>query len=158
MRISDWSSDVCSSDLNRLLEHVRPRSEGEVEGGALAYLAGRPQAPAVLVDDPLNGGEADAGSGKLAGVVQALKGAKELVGMCHVETRSVVADEIGVLPLVAAAAELDAGRRAPGGELPGVAQQVLQSDLQQLGIAPYDHGRLDHEVRHPVRRVRLQVR
>src|SRR3546814_19074704 len=33
----------------------------------------------------------------------------------------------------------------------------LQSDLQQLGIAPYDHGRLDHEVRHPVRRVRLQV-
>src|SRR3546814_16173492 len=85
MRISDWSSDVCSSDLeqvverlgaiagndhriadvvlaegpqrerlvvrivfdqpNRLLEHVRPRSEGEVEGGALAYLAGRPQAP-----------------------------------------------------------------------------------------------------------------
>src|SRR3546814_4814161 len=113
VRISDWSSDVCSSDL------VRPRSEGEVEGGALAYLAGRPQAPAVLVDDPLNGGEADAGSGKLAGVVQALKGAKELVGMCHVETRSVVADEIGVLPLVAAAAELDAGRRAPGGELPG---------------------------------------
>src|SRR3546814_1097065 len=107
MRISDWSSDVCSSDLNRLLEHVRPRSEGEVEGGALAYLAGRPQAPAVLVDDPLNGGEADAGSGKLAGVVQALKGAKELVGMCHVETRSVVADEIGVLPLVAAAAELE---------------------------------------------------
>src|SRR3546814_14415820 len=77
--------------------------------------------------------------------------------MCHVETRSVVADEIGVLPLVAAAAELDAGRRAPGGELPGVAQQVLQSDLQQLGIAPYDHGRLDHEVRHPVRSVRLQV-
>src|SRR3546814_14932385 len=77
--------------------------------------------------------------------------------MCHVETRSVVADEIGVLPLVAAAAELDAGRRAPGGELPGVAQQVLQSDLQQLGIAPYDHGRLAPEVRHPVRRVRLQV-
>src|SRR3546814_5904579 len=78
--------------------------------------------------------------------------------MCHVETRSVVADEIGVLPLVAAAAELDAGRRAPGGELPGVAQQVLQSDLQQLGIAPYDTGRLDHEVRHPVRRVRTQER
>src|SRR3546814_15332196 len=68
----------------------------------------------------------------LCRAVQALKGAKELVGMCHVETRSVVADEIGVLPLVAAAAELDAGRRAPGGELPGVAQQVLQSDLQQL--------------------------
>src|SRR3546814_5658641 len=66
---------------NRLLEHVRPRSEGEVEGGALAYLAGRPQAPAVLVDDPLNGGEADAGSGKLAGVVQALKGE---IGRAHV--------------------------------------------------------------------------
>src|SRR3546814_15624138 len=93
----------------------------------------------------------------LCRAVQALKGAKELVGMCHVETRSVVADEIGVLPLVAAAAELDAGRRAPGGELPGVAQQVLQSDLQQLGISPYDHGRLDHEVRHPVRPVPLQV-
>src|SRR3546814_13129425 len=104
MRISDWSSDVCSSDLeqvverlgaiagndhriadvvlaegpqrerlvvrivfdqqNRLLEHVRPRSEGEVEGGALAYLAGRPQAPAVLVDDPRNGGAIGRATGR----------------------------------------------------------------------------------------------
>src|SRR3546814_1428581 len=30
MRISDWSSDVCSSDLPRLLEQRAPAGEGEI--------------------------------------------------------------------------------------------------------------------------------
>src|SRR3546814_7097517 len=35
MRISDWSSDVCSSDLQRFLQHDRPRA------GAAATVRGR---------------------------------------------------------------------------------------------------------------------
>src|SRR3546814_128577 len=46
MRISDWSSDVCSSDLHRLLQlvdgivHLQRRQHAGVEGGVLhAFLA-----------------------------------------------------------------------------------------------------------------------
>src|SRR3546814_20386590 len=30
MRISDWSSDVCSSDLSRLIERLQPLAAGDV--------------------------------------------------------------------------------------------------------------------------------
>src|SRR3546814_20312110 len=32
MRISDWSSDVCSSDLKRFFEHITGKREGPAEG------------------------------------------------------------------------------------------------------------------------------
>src|SRR3546814_5031737 len=35
MRISDWSSDVCSSDLRDILFYGGPRAEACVEAGAL---------------------------------------------------------------------------------------------------------------------------
>src|SRR3546814_17307376 len=35
MRISDWSSDVCSSDLHRHREHDRQQAGGEVGGGQI---------------------------------------------------------------------------------------------------------------------------
>src|SRR3546814_5681699 len=56
MRISDWSSDVCSSDLDRfhaLGHHLQPQLAGEVEAGldhcALARL-GAGAGNEVLVD------------------------------------------------------------------------------------------------------------
>src|SRR3546814_20884262 len=42
MRISDWSSDVCSSDLQRLVEqeHLGVADDGPAHGDALALPAG----------------------------------------------------------------------------------------------------------------------
>ena len=53
----------------------------------------RPYAAAVLVDDALDGGEADTVALKVLVAVEALKGSKEFFGMLHVETNAIVANE-----------------------------------------------------------------
>src|SRR3546814_2970019 len=62
MRISDWSSDVCSSDLEVVLRVVAERKLGRPESGDLARQLGadgaagtRHQHTAAL-DEPLHGG------------------------------------------------------------------------------------------------------
>src|SRR3546814_1932812 len=56
MRISDWSSDVCSSDLHRQLLAVRAsaRRAPDLAGGALRQAAARDRAPAEF-HSPLQG-------------------------------------------------------------------------------------------------------
>ena len=49
--------------------------------------------------------------------------------MSHIKTDAVVADEIGRHPLVLDDAEFDSRARAFLGELPGIAEQVLQHDF-----------------------------
>src|SRR3546814_7173220 len=50
MRISDWSSDVCSSDLTRQVDVLLPRVTSRVHGRALTRAVGR------IIRRPLDGG------------------------------------------------------------------------------------------------------
>src|SRR3546814_20705693 len=40
MRISDWSSDVCSSDLGRAADALSPEADGRLESAIRAVLSG----------------------------------------------------------------------------------------------------------------------
>src|SRR3546814_18331306 len=50
MRISDWSSDVCSSDLTRQVDVLLPRVTSRVHGRALTRAVG------LIIRRPLDGG------------------------------------------------------------------------------------------------------
>jgi hypothetical protein len=64
-------------------------AEGEVERGAAVDGAFGPGAPAVAFDDAMDGGQAGAGAGELAGGVQPLEGLEQLVRIGEVEADSV---------------------------------------------------------------------
>src|SRR5690348_13184124 len=117
--------------------------EGETEHGALPGLAFGPGAAAVQRRDPGHGGEADAGAGELGFGVQALERAEELVGVLHLEAGAVVAHAEGGGAGVFLGEDLDAGRGGLGGELPGVADEVVQHDLHEAAVGVVPHAGLD---------------
>src|SRR5665647_528263 len=119
----------------------------KAEGGAFLHLALGPHVAAVAADDALHGGQTDTRAFELAGRVQPLEGAEELVGIGHVEAGAVVAHEEGALACVSGCAavvrpfaqsvgeaalarrdgsDLDARRVVLAGEPPGVAEEVVQ--------------------------------
>src|SRR3546814_16716834 len=73
MRISDWSSDVCSSDLQVLLAAEVVVDRGDVDVGAAGHLAQGSAAEAVLGEQLLGGAE-DAVLGRELGVGHRLPG------------------------------------------------------------------------------------
>src|SRR5438132_235704 len=68
--------------------------------------------------------------------MEPLEWTKKLVSIGHIEARTIVADKKYRLPVKLGPVELDASSGVLGGELPGVDQQVLQCDLEQVRIAP----------------------
>ena len=119
---------------------------------------------AVPMYDPLNGGQADAGSLEFFEAVETLERAEELIGVSHVETGAVVADEIDALTLFVMSADRDLGVGLFGGEFPGIAEQICQGDAEQVGVRRRDkigldlhmdaalplasQGRVQHRARH----------
>src|SRR3546814_1047206 len=55
MRISDWSSDVCSSDLVDGVHHVDQRADLDVDAGLLCHLAPRGRRDALAQTLPATG-------------------------------------------------------------------------------------------------------
>src|SRR6185436_12096416 len=94
--------------------------QGKEEGCSLVHRAFRPDAPAVSVNDPLDGGKTDAGPGKFGHGMQALKGAEQLSYISHVEARAVIADEINGFIVFWFRSKFDLRPLPLGGELPGV--------------------------------------
>ena len=86
-------------------------------------------------DDPLRRREADAGPREFLGRMQALKRNKKRRGIRHVEAGAVVTDEVYPLAALQAPAELYACMLPPGRELPGISQQIVEQDAQQLLVA-----------------------
>src|SRR5674476_1244706 len=76
----------------------------EAEGGAFLHLALGPHVAAVAADDALHGGQTDTRAFELAGRVQPLEGAEQLVRIGHVEAGAVVAHEEGALACVSGCA------------------------------------------------------
>ena len=66
----------------------------EVECSALICFAFHPNPSAMAMDDPLDYSQANAGSGKIHFVVQALEHAEKPIGVLHVKTYAVVAHAI----------------------------------------------------------------
>src|SRR3546814_19838010 len=97
MRISDWSSDVCSSDL----EPPQPATltgrrylarQREAERRALPRPAFGTDHSAVAFDDALDRRQADAVAVELFLVVQQLEGTEQLARVFWREARAVVCD------------------------------------------------------------------
>src|SRR3546814_8739860 len=82
VRISDWSSDVCSSDLR----------QREAERRALPRPAFGTDHSAVAFDDALDRRQADAVAVELFLVVQPLEGTEQLARVFRREARAVVGD------------------------------------------------------------------
>jgi hypothetical protein len=109
-------------------------------------------------DQPYDG-QADAGAGELAGRVQPLERAEQLVGVGGIKTGAVIAH-------VAADGGI-CGRRRPelnerivpaGRELPRVAQQVVHYHANEGTVGPYRDGTLDSEADVPFRINTLEFR
>src|SRR5207249_3230183 len=81
--------------------------EREVERRAVIDLAFGTDLTVVSPHDTLDRGQTDPGTLELAWRVEALERAKELIGVGHVEARSVVPDEVGRLALAFLPAEGD---------------------------------------------------
>jgi hypothetical protein len=79
----------------------------------------------MTMDDALNSRQADAGPFERFGLVQTLEDAKQLVGIPHVETDSVVPDEHDRLVFLSSGASyLDLRLRTCPGEFDGVGDEI----------------------------------
>ena len=94
---------------------------------------------------------------EVAGAVQALEEAEEPLRRSHVEARAVVAHHEGGLLTVRLGPHRHLGLRAAAGVFPGIAQQVLEHQAQQRGVAPGGHAGFDVELGGAVRRAAAQV-
>src|SRR5437588_4984149 len=74
---------------------------------ALVFFCLRPDPSAMPSNDAINECQAHAGAFEFTGPVQALKNAKQLVGMFHLETDAVIPDEDGSFVIDFGLADLD---------------------------------------------------
>ena len=70
---------------------------------------------------------------------------KELLGELHVETGTVISNEIDLFAILIRDAKLDACLGMLAGKLPSVPQQVLQGQAQKMGIALYGYPFLERQ-------------
>src|SRR5205814_2803538 len=89
--------------------------EGEGDRGPSTDRSLGPDSPSVPLDDALHGGETDASPLELSACVQPLEYAEELVGVGHIEARTVVADEKYPPTVFLSGIDLDARHRALAG-------------------------------------------
>ena len=86
------------------------------------------------IDDTVNGGQANPRARKVRGAVQSLKRPEELFGIGHVKTRSVVADKMDGALTALLAPDFNPRRGHLSGELPAIADQVLQHHPHQSPV------------------------
>ena len=81
--------------MSRLAARGRFAQTGkrEIKGSALIFLRFCPDSAAVLAHDAVDGGQADAGAFEFLGTVKALENAKKLVGIFHIKSDPIIADE-----------------------------------------------------------------
>src|SRR5690606_9520934 len=120
----------------------RPR-ECDHEGRTLVLLAGCTDLATMPAHDPVHDGQPDARARKIARRVQSLKRLEELIGMLHPKSRPVVAQGEDVPMIVGNPIHLDARIVAPAGELPGVAEQIVEYDAKQGTVGHDLHPILD---------------
>src|SRR3712207_1015369 len=141
--------DLCLSRRKRGLLAV-PATQREEEGGTLSHRPLGPHPPSVAAHDSRDRREAYARSLKIIRAMPPLESPEELLGVPGIEAHPVVAHVVGYLVVPVGGTELYGGRLFCGGELEGVAQEVLERHSQETGV-PFGHEVLgDHEPRFPV--------
>src|ERR1035437_8433180 len=119
----------------------------EIERSALVDYSLGPDAAAMTGDNALNIGQANPGSLEFLLGMQALKYAKELVGVLHVKAYSVIRNNESDFAVAFPGADLDSGHISLPGEFDSVPQQVgpnlteqgeVTSDRGQFADDPYD--------------------
>src|SRR5262249_17180997 len=103
--------------------------ESEIECRAGIQFGLRPDPAPVFMDDPLDGGEADAGPFEILLAVQPLKNAKQLIAELHAEAYAVVSHENGRLAIDFLLIHLYYSLGARTRELHGVGQQIRKNLL-----------------------------
>src|SRR5258706_7105444 len=92
----------------------------KIKGRAFVLFTFRPGVTAVAMDDAANVGQPNASALKVRRAVQALKNAKEFVGVTHVEPYTVVAHKNDVLGCRGAAADFNLCRFARASVFEGI--------------------------------------
>src|SRR5687768_12667231 len=103
----------------------------EEQCGSLTHHTLCPDSPTMTLDDAAHRREADAGALVVRFHVEAMERLEQPLGVRHVETCAVVAYEECLLPIHDVLPEHDPGVGAPGRELPGIPQQVVEQDPHQ---------------------------
>src|SRR6266851_1431589 len=120
-------------------------SERHEEGCTPIRCRLRPDPAFVTRDDALDRGKPDSGALEFGFGMKALEGGEKLLGMRHVESRAVVANEeslVGSPPR----ADFDARVGSLRCELPRVAKKVFEYHLDELRIGVRDKIRSDFNV------------
>ncbi|MNO24586.1 hypothetical protein D3C76_144110 [compost metagenome] len=111
--------------------------------GALVDLALRPDAAVMALDDAAYACQADPSAFEVFHAVQALEYAEQLVGVGHVEPHAVVADAHLDFALMHLGADFDTRRVTPAGVLDGVADEVLQRQVDERRVGNHLRQRGD---------------
>src|SRR5882724_5653599 len=86
-------------------------------------------------DDALNGGEADTGSLKVLGTVEALENGEQLARVLFVEACAIVANENHGSAVFFDLTDFDDGEFATAAVLEGIRDQICEYLLHQAGVA-----------------------
>src|SRR5882757_7333910 len=89
----------------------------EIQRGAFLRTTLRPDSATMAKDDAADDGQTDAGAGKFGFRMQALECAEQLVCILHVESHSVVADEVDLFRALLIRPDFDPRQLTRGGEL-----------------------------------------
>ena len=127
-----------------------------MEGSVRVQLGFRPNAAAVLLDDPLHGRQSDPGSSKVFGTVQPLEDSKELVRVFHIETHAIIANEDDGFAILKPLADADNRKLAQSSELHCVGEQVGKNCFHQNAIAVDDREGVKNLFDLPTQHFRFQ--
>src|SRR6185369_11314633 len=139
-------------------------AEGEVERSSLLGSCFRPDATTMAVNDPLDGREPDSAAFELPFGMEPPERLEQLVCQLHVEARTIVPYVIDAIVRLDSGidtrafqalgarhyAELDARVRVLARVFPGIAEQVLERDPKQTGVAAPDQSRRNAPVDAPL--------
>src|SRR5665213_3595661 len=109
--------------------------QGESKNCALVQCRVSPDATTMPVHDPLYNRQSDAGSLVFLCAVETLKNAKQLVRVSHVEARSVVAHEIGLVPTLPLTADFNHRQVALARVFERIGNEVDPNLPQQSGVS-----------------------
>src|SRR5216684_3722709 len=121
------------------------RGQRPVNGRSAVHLSFGPYAPGVAIHDPAHSREPDPRSREVGHRVKSLKWREESFRVRLIESGAVVLHVEGGLTIILERTKLHAGTGRLGRELPGIAEEVLQEDLDKTRIALGDKTVFDDE-------------
>ena len=113
---------------------------GPEESRSLSRLTLCPDTPVMALDDASHRHQPDPGPLELLARVETRKGAKQPIGLRHVEADAVVPDEKDGLVVDRFASHLDARLLLVGSVFPGIGKQVRHGDVQEPRIPGHDQA------------------